>query len=73
MGLLDMLHSLSAGIWGPRCTSTESINVLFCLFVCPRSLRKPQGKNQNGGKKKSNAGEDDVEEQTAAQVNKDAA
>lgn len=35
--------------FGGQDASTESINVLFCLFVCPESQRKPQGENENGG------------------------
>lgn len=39
--------------FGGQDASTESINVLFCLFVCPQSLRKPQGENENGEEKDS--------------------
>lgn len=51
MGPLHMLHSLSSECrdLGGIDASTESINVLFCLFVCPQSLRKPWGENEDRG------------------------
>ncbi len=39
--------------FGGQDASTESINVLFCLFVCPQSQKKPQGENENGERERT--------------------
>ncbi len=44
--------------FGGQDASTESINVLFCLFVCPQSPRKPQGENENGGRERMRISEE---------------
>lgn len=60
--------------------STESINVLFCLFVCPQSPRKPWGENGKREEEKRKSvseddddDDDDDEMETSVEVAGDAA
>lgn len=31
---------------------------MFCVFVCPRSPKKPQGENKNGGRERKRVSEE---------------
>lgn len=53
--------------------SAGSINVLFCLFVCPQSPGKPWGENADRRLGKNEFQEYDDETQTSAEAAEDAA